>query len=384
MENNIEEKKASTIKAKAKLHRIEGFYPESELNEVQIFNEMGEVIEKKYYLPLNVKETWFWLAYPDGAIRTRIISQNEHSVRAECRLYRNYKDAENEYFVSAEKIVSVNYYDPFYAGRTKEEIIGGTINSAKAGAESIALTKGGFGIQIESPEESDYISDQGYEKSLKKIPVPKEPAAKAVPNVVPSPNHEQQKQQKEDSEGEKLAQKRNQLDKQLGGNRNTEFVPYQPVSGENYKPTTTLFEQGFTGNNATVNVTAPNPSDTIPRPRGMNQQAVDQAIQRNKSIPQPNIPQNGMVQSGMSQTSVDSYGTPMMTIEEARNVVTTISNPRFSGRTLGEIFDEEPVAVSYVAFHSMEKEREFEAASLLANSEPNAKAKLEYYLSIQR
>ena len=96
--------------AKLNLNRIEGFNPELELNEIKVLDEYGNVVEKRYYLPLATKETWFWLRYPEGAVRTKTLQVTDSFVKAECRLYRHYKDAEQEYFVSAQKVVSIDYY----------------------------------------------------------------------------------------------------------------------------------------------------------------------------------------------------------------------------------------------------------------------------------
>ena len=63
--------------AKLNLNRIEGFNPELELNEIKILDEYGNVVEKRYYLPLATKETWVWLRYPEGAIRTKTLQVTE-------------------------------------------------------------------------------------------------------------------------------------------------------------------------------------------------------------------------------------------------------------------------------------------------------------------
>ena len=216
-------KKEQSKMIKLNLNKIEGFFPESELMEISVTNEYGDVVDKRYYLPLNVKQTWFWLKYPEGAIKTKVKNLSESHIVAECRLYRNYKDNPEEYFVSAEKYLSINYSNPFYVGRTKEEIIGGHVNAAKAGAESIALYKGGFGIQLESPEESDLISDKMYENSILNIPLPK----------IKEADTGKSKQEKD-------------LEQHLERNKGSQpFIPFEPIANDNQCHTVSAFaEQG--------------------------------------------------------------------------------------------------------------------------------------------
>lgn len=287
-------KKEQSKLAKQNLNKIEGFYPETELMEISVTNEYGDVVDKRHYLPLNVKQTWFWLKYPEGAIKTKVKSMTENHIIAECRLYRNYKDHPDEYFVSAEKYLGIDYSNVFYSGRTKEEIVGGHVNAAKAGAESIALYKGGFGIQLESPEESDMISDKMYENSVLNIPLPKI---------------------KEKEIGK--SKQENDLEQHLERNKVTQpFIPFEPVANDNKIPTVSPFAE---------------------------------------------------------------QGSGLMTFVRARSVITSSDNPRFKGKTLGQIFDESPLAIPYIAVKTEGEEKE--AAILLSNTTKETKAKLEQYLS---
>lgn len=329
---DLNEKKVSSKKVKSLLHHVEGFYPESELMEVSISDESGLVVEKKYYLPLSVKETWFWLVYPEGAIRTVIKDLKESYVRAECKLYRHYKDTADEYFCAAEKIMSINYNDYFYQGRTKEEIMGGYINAAKAGAESIALSKGGFGIQIESPEESDMYSDKRYEERIAKIPLPKMDSPKFSSENKANHPKEQKNSNKNDNAG---------------------FIPFSPVKNDNKVVTTPAFgletknEQRENKTTNAVNRTIPLPTATL-------------------------IPNETEVKNEQENEETIS-------IEEAKSIVTTCRNVKFAGKTLGQIFTETPLAIPYIAYIS--EGREKEAATVLSNSTAETKAKLEQYIA---
>lgn len=312
----MQEKKDKTKEAKSQLHKIEGFYPETELMEITVYDEYGNEAGKKYYLPLNVKETWFWLVYPEGKIENKIVHSSETSVRVECRLYRHYKDNENEYFVSAEKILSIRYDDPFYAGCTKEEIMGGFINAAKAGAESIALSKGGFGIQVETPEASDLYSDKNYEQNLKRIPVP----------AMPKKNDE-------------LAEK-------LKKTEPSPFIPYNPTKAEK--------------------------KVSIPLPCVANE--VDTIEETKVEIQEPTEVETEV------HTKEETQLNETITLDEAKKFVTTSQNAKFKGKTLGEIFEESPLALPYIAVNTTD-EREKEAATLLSNSSEESKAKLQQYLA---
>lgn len=331
--------------AKLNLHRIEGFNPELELNEIKILDEYGEVAEKRYYLPLATKETWFWLTYPDGAIRTRTLQVTDSYVKAECRLYRHYKDAENEYFVSAEKIMNIDYLNPFYYGRGKEEIIGGYINSAKAAAESIALTKGGFGIQIESPDESGLFSDKSYEDSVKKIPVPKKPAkeSKGETNKPTIPVPQKADEVKKKEMDEKLAN-------QKSGNT---FVPFHPEKSDKQEITTPFIQQ-----------------------HQMNEESTATANYAQQKLFDENSNGNEVCHGDTVAAEPQKRDTDELI--RARGFVVTSPNPKFNQKTLGEIFDLTPFAVPYIAHNSQGEQRE--AAILLSRSKPDTNAKLEQFL----
>ena len=63
---------------------------------------------------------------------------------------------------------------------------------------------------------------------------------------------------------------------------------------------------------------------------------------------------------------------------KARALVIVSTNPKFNQKTLGEIFDETPFAVPYIANNSEGTQRE--AAILLSRSRPDTNAKLEQFL----
>ena len=317
------EKKELTKQAKLRLHQVDGFYPETDLMEIPILDEYGNLVETKYYLPLITKETWFWLVYPEGKIKNTVITLNETYVRVECKLYRHDKDAEDEFFVSAEKFLTIDYQNPFYAGRPKEEIIGGHVNAAKAGAESIALSKGGFGIQIESPDDGDLVSDKNYEESLSRILVPTLPGT-PKPTEKTTQKTEQKTEQKNNTKD---------IETKLTASKKSPFTPYQPTANDNH----------------TVNVPLPT---VVPS---------EKPVVVNKSETEPK----------------ETPDAKELTLEEARKVVTSSQNQKFKGKTLGEIFDESPLAVPYIANNTTGKERD--AAVLLSNSREDTKAKLEQY-----
>lgn len=368
--------------AKLMLHKIDGFDPTIELKEITIYDEAGIEVGKRYYLPLSTKETWFWLAYKDGAIRCKATQITDTFVKAECRLYRHYKDLEHEYFVAAEKIVNINYSDPFYQGRGKEEIMGGYINAAKASAESIALTKAGFGIQIETPDEGDLLSDKAYEESIKKIPVP---SAAKMDEI----NTKKQTMQKNiDAEKRKLDEQLARLENNTVNN----FQPFEPVKGDyhsNNVPITEMYEQQSGTNDCQDNTKGTyeqyNMNDSQLNLFQQNTLNVKMPVKVPTVQPRQNM-DNQMQQMDLSQYDTNPYNAasqPQMgslqEIENAKQFVVSSTNTKFNGKTLGEIFNESPFAVPYIANNSNGEQRQ--AAIILSRSNPETNAKLEQFFN---
>lgn len=370
--------------AKLMLHKIDGFDPTIELKEITIYDELGAEVGKRYYLPLSVKETWFWLMYKDGAIRCKTTQITETFIKAECRLYRHYKDSEDEYFVAAEKIVNINYSDPFYQGRGKEEIMGGYINAAKASAESIALTKAGFGIQIETPDEGELLSDKAYEESIKKIPVP---SAAKMDEI----------NTKKEKMNETMNRKKNELDEQLcrlGNMNHNNFQPYEPVKSDyntNNVPITQMCTQPV-GINPNCQDVAKQ-MDTFNEQQNMNDSQMNlfqqNPLDMKMPVKVPTVQPRQNMDNHMQQMNLNKYDvrqcetSPQMNlqqeIENAKQFVVTSRNSKFQGKTLGEIFMESPFAVPYIAYNSEGEQRQ--AAIILSKSNPETNAKLEQFFN---
>lgn len=185
IEISLEQKKEQNKQKRLEINKVEGYYPEAELEEFDILDDSGKKIGKRSHLPLNKKKEWFYLCYPEGLIDTKIISidVSSGSVIAECNLYRNYKDDKN-YFIS-KGVATYSISSTSFSGlKSPDEILGITKNRAMAKATASALFNGGFGLQVESALDEDAAVDTQMKDDQSKYELlPKPSVPKDIPAI---------------------------------------------------------------------------------------------------------------------------------------------------------------------------------------------------------
>lgn len=215
-----EESKKENQKIIAKINAVEGFTPEAEMTEFQYTDEDGNKITKKM-LRLAAKQTWFYLKYPEGVIRNEIIHSDDKYVKACSSLYASRNDPDENYIRREFAVIAVRPMDPFFEGKTPEEMIGLTENKAKAKAESTALHKAGFGLQLESDDEiSGQVDDMLKADLIRSASLP-QPPTRTAPDSAPV-----QKKRGRKSKAEK-EQEEKELLKKTG--KQIEFPTGEPI-----------------------------------------------------------------------------------------------------------------------------------------------------------
>lgn len=160
-------------KIRRNINKVEGYDPEAEIITYEICDEVGEVVGVKKTLPLPIKQEWFYLKYPDGRIIHKVIENTPEKVEVSCYLYRHYKDDPEHYIRTETVIMTPKRDDPYLAEKSDAEIMGITINKAKAKAEANTLHKAGFGFQYESMDDLSEILAKEAEETLPPPRIPK-------------------------------------------------------------------------------------------------------------------------------------------------------------------------------------------------------------------
>jgi len=173
-ELSIKEKKEANERKRKSINEVMDYYPEAELLEVTSRDEADNTVSTgHYFLPLNIKREWFALRYPNGYIRSETIQLTDNRVHVSASVYRDLNDVVP--IAYEEVFMDIDYSDNYYTSKNLKgsAVITGTINAAKAKAESNALYECGFGFQLETRSEESARVDEMTKEQLAALPLPK-------------------------------------------------------------------------------------------------------------------------------------------------------------------------------------------------------------------